>query len=135
MNKNKKVIIAASVIIVLLAVIAYFFFPIKPLSSLNMTDIEEIQVFCAPPEQTVVLNQEEAAKVITLLQDTQVYQRGFVSTSTTGQVVKFTIIQLDGTETEILISGNTKISINGTSYRIKNTSTEALNSFANEVLK
>lgn len=42
-------------------------------------------------------------------------------------------MKADGTEIDILISGNEEISVNGTSYRIKYPSMEALNTFANEV--
>ena len=135
MSKRKRTTIIIGVIAILLVIIAYFFFPITPCSSLKMTDIKEIQVFAAPPEQMVILSQEEIVKAVEYLQDIKVYQRGYTSNSTTGQVVKFTIIKVDGTEIEILIAGNTKISINGTFYRTKYASTEVLTSFANDVLK
>ena len=62
------------------------------------------------------------------------YQRGYISNSTTCQVVKFIIVKVDGTETEILIAGNKTISINGVSYRTEYTSTEALTLFAKDIL-
>lgn len=135
MGKYKKVAIVISAVIILFVIIAYFFFPVTPCSSLKMEEIKEIRVFCVPPEQTVILSQEELTKALDLLQDMQAYHRVYISKSLIGQVVKFTIMKVDGTEIEIVIAGNMTISINGASYRAQYTTTEALTSFANDVLK
>lgn len=135
MGKYKKVAIVISAVIILFVIIAYFFFPVTPCSSLKMEEIKEIRVCCIPPEQTVTLSQEELTKALDLLQDMQAYHRVYISKSLIGQVVKFTIMKSDGTEIEIAIAGNMTISINGASYRAQYTTTEALTSFANDVLK
>ena len=135
MGRRKRIAIVTGVAVILFVITAYFFFPTKPCSSLKMADIEGISVFAAPPEQTVLLRQEETAKAVELLQDIKAYQRGYISNATTGQVIKFTVMKADGTEIEVLISGNAEISVNGTSYRTKYSSMEAINAFANEVLK
>ena len=133
MGRRKKIVIIIGIVVFFL-IIGYFSFPITPWSALKMTDIEVILVFDAPPEHMEILNQDEIEKAVELLQDIKVYRRGYVSNSTTGQVVKFIIIKVDGTETEILIAGNKTISINGVSYRTEYASTEALTSFAKDIL-
>ena len=135
MGKYKKIAIVIGAVIILFVIIAYFFFPATPCSSLKMEEIKEIRVFCIPPEQTVTLSQEELTKALDLLQDMQAYHHVYISKSLIGQVVKFTIVKVDGTEIEIAIAGNMTISINGASYRAQYTTTEALTSYANDVLK
>ena len=134
MGKYKKIAIVIGVVIILFVIIAYFFFPGTPCSSLKMEEIKEIRIFCVPPEQTVILSQEELAKAVDLLQDMKAYHRGYISNSLIGQAVKFTIIKIDGTEIEIVIVGNMTISINGASYRAQYTTTEAVTSFANSII-
>ena len=135
MGKCKKIAMVIGVVLILFVIIAYFFFPVTPCSSLKMEDIKEIRIFCVPPEQTVILSQEELAKAVDLLQDMKASHRGYISNSLIGQAVKFTIIKSDGTEIEIVIAGNTTLTINGASYRAQYTTTEAVTSFANDVLK
>lgn len=134
MGRYKRMSIVMGAAIILFVIIAYFFFPVTPCSSLKMEEIKEIRIFYVPPEQTVILSQEELAKAVDLLQDMKAYHRGYMSNSLIGQAVKFTIIKSDGTEIEIIIVGNTTITINGASYRAQYATTEAVTSFANSII-
>ena len=134
MSKRKRAAVISGIIVILLIVLAYFFFPLKPLASLDMADVEEIHVFAVPPEQEVILRQEEIEKAVNLLREIKVYQPGYIANSTIGQYVKLSIIKTDGTKIEIANEGNVIISINGVSYRAEYVSAEAVSSFVNDIL-
>lgn len=134
MSKRKKTFVIAGIIVIIFVISAYFFFPLKPLASLDMVDIEEIHVFTVPPEQEIMLRHEEMEKAVTLLQEVKAYQPGYIANSTVGQYVKFAIIKADGTKIEVVVEGNITIMINGVSYRAEYSSTEAISSFANDIL-
>lgn len=135
MKKYKKIILIVSVVLIVAMIVGYYFFPTSPLSSLSATDINEIHLLVVPPEQKIILNQEQVIQVVELIQGIKVYQRGYTENVTTGQVVNFTIIKADGEGIELSCSGNTSITINGITYRVDYTSAESLNAFANKVLK
>lgn len=134
MSKRKKAAVIAGIIVILFVISAYFSFPLKPLASLDMTDIEEIFVFTVPPEQEIMLRHEEMEKAVKLLQEVKAYQPGYIANSTVGQYVKFSIIRADGTKIEVVVEGNITIMINGVSYRAEYSSAEAISSFANDIL-
>lgn len=134
MSKRKKTAVIAGIIVILFVISAYFFFPLKPLASLDMTDIEEIHVFTVPPEQEIMLSHEEMEKAVKLLQGIKAFQPGYIANSTVGQYVKFSIIKTDGTKIEVVVESNVTIIINGVSYRAEYSSTEAISSFANDIL-
>ena len=134
MRKRKGAAVISGIIVILLIILAYFFFPLKPLASLNMADVEEIHVFAVPAGQEVILCQEEIEKAVNLLRDIKVYQPGYIANSTVGQYVKLSIMKTDGTEIEIINEGNIIISINGVSYRAEYVSAEEVSSFVNDIL-
>lgn len=134
MSKRKRIVIIAGIIVILLAIPAYFFFPITPLTSLTMADIEEIHILAVPPDQEVILQQKEIEQMVNLLQEITVYQPGYISGSVAGQFQKYTITKTDGTRIEIADSGNIAVSINGVSYRAGYSSVEAISDFVNEIL-
>ncbi len=134
MSKRKKAAVIAGITVIIFVISAYFFFPLKPLASLDMRDIEEVRVLTVPPEQEIILHQEEMEKAVKLLQDVKAYQPGYIANSTVGQYVKFSIIKTDGTKIEVVVEGNITIMINGVSYRAEYFSAEAISSFANDIL-
>lgn len=134
MSKRKKTAVIAGIIVILFVISAYFFFPLKPLASLDMTYIEEIHVFTVPPEQEIMLSHEEMEKAVKLLQGIKAFQPGYIANSTVGQYVKFSIIKTDGTKIEVVVESNVTIIINRVSYRAEYSSTEAISSFANDIL-
>lgn len=134
MKNSQKIAVAAGVVIIL-AIVAYFQFPTSPLSSLRVEDVAELHLFAAPPEEKVVLTQEQAAEAVALLRQLRVKQRGYAANFTTGQVIKLTVIRQDGTGVEVVSSANTGVAVNGVSYRTDAAWAEKFSVFANHVLQ
>lgn len=133
MKKQKFVVCAIAIAIIILSIAAYFFFPIKPFSRLNTDDVRQIHVYAIPPETTMELTSDEISEAVDLLKNLVVYQPNYIAEATVGQMIRFTIVYTDGTVEEVAISGD--VSLNGKSYRANYESAEALNMFANQIMK
>ena len=132
--KNKIAMAGLSIIMVLLIIgIARRYLGTKPLKNLMVADVKSIAVTLRPPEITIELNSEEKDKAIELLNEIIVYQKRYISDATTGQVIAFVITKGDGTQINADFSGNTVLSLNNISYRLKYEEGEKLSAFANSL--
>lgn len=134
MSKRKKIgLITALVILVAVAAVLYFR-PQTPLADLQADQIETIFVYAMPPEEKVVLTEEQSAEAVKLLQNLQISRKGYQLQGAGGQTVKFTLVGKDGTGWEVVNFGNAVIYIGGQPYKAEYHSAHALSTFANQVI-
>ena len=135
MNKSKKLPIIIVLLALALAALIYCSYSDKPLETISINEIKEIKVYAIPPEEEVILSEAEAKSVIPLLQDLKVSKPGYKAFALGGQTVRITVEKTDGSTIEISNVGNVQIIVDGKSYRADYESAEAINNFANKVLK
>ena len=136
MKKGKKLLIIAVVILAItVAILGWLLYSARPFETMNVNEIEEIKVFAIPPEAEVVLSEAEVEKVVPLLQNLKVSKPGYKVFALSGQTVRITVQKTDGSVIEISNVGNVQIIIDGRSYQAEYESAEAINNFANKVLK
>ena len=136
MKKSKRLPIIILLFLALaLAALIYCSYSDKPLETISINEIKEIKVYAIPPEEEVVLSEAEAKSVIPLLQDLKVSKPGYKAFALGGQTVRITVEKTDGSTIEISNVGNVQIIVDGKSYRADYESAEAINNFANKVLK
>ena len=132
MKKSKKLIL----ILILIFVFGYLLYSDKPFETMTADEIKEIQVYAIPPSKEVFLDNTEIEYILPLLQDLKVSKPGYqILAPMGGQTVKVTILKSDGSKVKISNFGNVMITIDRISYRADYESAEALNVYANKVLK
>ena len=136
MKKGKKLLIIAVVILAIAsAILGWLLCSARPFEAITVNDIQEVKVYAIPPDAEVVLSEAEVESVIPLLQNLKVSKPGYKVFALAGQTVRITIQKNDGSIIEISNVGNVQIIIDGISYRADYESAEAINNFANKVLK
>ena len=136
MKKSKKLMIIGVVILAIVsAIFGWLLCSDRPFETITANEIEEIKVYAIPPDAEVVLSEAEVERVIPLLQNLKVSKPGYKVFALSGQTIKITIKETDGTIIEISNVGNVQIIIDGRSYRADYESAEAINNFANKVLE
>ena len=133
--QKRHIFIGGAVLAVLLALAAgLLFWGRRPFRGLEAADIAAASVTLMPPDVTLELNTEEIETLAALLGDLRITQPDQSYTEYTGQAVLFTVTFADGTETEVT-DYNPFLIIDGTGYRAAYEPCEALNRFANELLR
>ena len=132
-KRKKRLLILAFVVLAAVAALLHFR-PQTPLSHLQPDQIDTMFVYAMPPEEKVILSEEQSARAVELLQNLQISRKGYRLLGAGGQTVKFTLVCKDVTGLEVVIFGNTVIYINGQSYKAEYTSAHALSTFANQII-
>ena len=127
--QKRYILIVGVVLAVLLALAAgLLFWGRRPFRDLEAADIAAASVTLMPPDVTLELDEAE------LLGDLRITRPDQSYTEYAGQAVQFTVTFADGTETE-LTDYNLFLIIDGTGWRTAYGPCEALNRFANELLR
>ena len=106
----------------------------KPFRGLEAVDIAAVSVTLIPPDVTLELDETEMGTLAELLGEVRITRPDQSWTEYAGQAVQFTVTFTDGTETEVT-GYNPFLIIDGTGYRTAYEPCEALNRFANELLR
>ncbi len=104
----------------------------RPFKNLNAQKIASASVWLGPPDQTMKIS--DLQTLAHLLQQVRVYRRDDSYDQYAGQTCVFEIQYTDGTQLKVA-AFNPFIIIDGKGYRCDYESCEALNRFANELLR
>ena len=133
--QKRYILIVGVVLAVLLALAAgLLFWGRRPFRDLEAADITAASVTLMPPDVTLELDEAEIKTLAELLGDLRITWPDQYYTEYAGQAVQFTVTFADGTETE-LTDCNLFLIIDGTGWRTAYGPCEALNRFANELLR
>ena len=133
--QKRYILIVGVVLAVLLALAAgLLFWGRRPFRDLEAADITAASVTLMPPDVTLELDEAEIKTLAELLGDLRITRPDQSYTEYAGQAVQFTVTFADGTETE-LTDYNPFLIIDGTGWRTAYGLCEALNRFANELLR
>ena len=133
--QKRYILIVGVVLAVLLALAAgLLFWGRRPFRDLEAADITAASVTLMPPDVTLELDEAEIKTLAELLGDLRITWPDQSYTEYAGQAVQFTVAFADGTETE-LTDYNPFLIIDGTGWRTAYGPCEALNRFANELLR
>ena len=133
--QKRYILIVGVVLAVLLALAAgLLFWGRRPFRDLEAADITAASVTLMPPDVTLELDEAEIKTLAELLGDQRITRPDQSYREYAGQAVQFTVTFADGTETE-LTDYNPFLIIDGTGWRTAYGPCEALNRFANELLR
>lgn len=104
----------------------------RPYEKLTAAEIVSAEVCLSPPGKTVPI--ENLEELAALLQKTVVYEKDDSHTEYCGQGVDFVLTMRDGSRTSI-VAYNPFLIIDGVGYRTKYAPCEALNQYANALLR
>ena len=132
---KRHIFIGGAALAVLLALAAgLLFWGRRPFRELEAADIAAASVTLMPPDVTLELDEAEIETLTELLGDLRITWPDQSYTEYAGQAVQFTVTFADGTETEVA-DYNPFLIIDGTGWRTAYEPCEALNRFANELLR
>lgn len=117
---------------ILCLVLCRLFLPRKPFRKLDPAQILSATVTLTPPDKTLLI--PDLTELVTYLNDTVIYRQDDSYTEYCGQGVLFTLFMQDGTQQKIM-AYNPFLVINGVGYRTKYGPCEALNAYANRLLR
>ena len=134
--RRRKYLPAIGAAALLLAALAagFLFYGRKPFQGLEAADIAVASVTLIPPDVTLELDEAEMGTLAELLGEVRITRPDQSWTEYAGQAVQFTVTFTDGTLTEVT-DYNPFLIIDGTGYRTAYEPCEALNRFANELLR
>ena len=133
--QKRHMLIGGVVLAVLLALAAgQLFWGRRPFRVLEAADITAASVTLMPPDVTLELDEAEIETLAELLGDLRITRPDPSYTEYAEQAVQFTVTFADGTKTEVT-DYNPFLIIDGTGWRTAYEPCEALNSFANDLLR
>lgn len=133
--QKRYILIGGGVLAVLLALAAgLLFWGRRPFRDLEAADIAAASVTLMPPDVTLELDAGEIETLAELLGGLRITRPDQSYTEYAGQAVQFAVTFADGTETEVM-EYNPFLILDGTGYRTAYEPCEALNNFANELLR
>ena len=134
MKKNKFLVIAGICIVAVIgfAAISTKMTGKRPFKHLVETDITSATVNLSPPDKTIVIPEFE--ELVSYLNDVVIYSKDNSYTEYVGQGVTFNIIMVDGAQIDVM-AYNPFLVINGVGYKTKYAPCEALNAYANKLLR
>ena len=132
--KKRTLIISLTCMLLVVAVVIGFatFGGKKPYKDLDSTQIASATVHLAPPDTTIQI--VEIKELVTYLKDVVIYNEDNSYTEYNGRCVTFTLTMTDGTKISIM-AYNPFLVIDGVGYKTKYEPCEALNNYANRLLK
>ena len=133
---RRKYLPAVGAAALLLAALAagLLFYGRKPFRGLEVSDIAAASVTLMPPDVTLALDEAEIEALAELLGEVRITRRDQSWTEYAGQAAQFTVTFTNGTVTEVT-AYNPFLIMDGTGYRTAYEPCEALNHFANELLR
>ena len=133
--RKRHILIGGAVLAILLALAAgLLFWGRRPFRDLEAANISAASVTLMPPDVTLELDEAEMETLAELLRDLRITRPDQSYTEYTGQAVQFTVTFADSTETEVM-DYNPFLIIDGTGWRTAYGPCEALNNFANDLLR
>ena len=133
--QKRYILIVGVVLAVLLALAAGLLFRgRRPFRDLEAADIAAASVTLMPPDVTLELDSAEIRTLAKLLGELRITRPDQSYTEYAGQAIQFTVTFADGTKTEVT-DYNPFLIIDGTGWRTAYGPCEALNRFANELLR
>ncbi len=133
--RKRHILIGGAVLAVLLALAAgLLFWGRRPFRDLEAANISAASVTLMPPDVTLELDAGEIETLAELLRDLRITRPDQSYTEYAGQAVQFTVTFADGTEAEVM-DYNPFLIIDGTGWRTAYGPCEALNNFANDLLR
>ena len=132
--RRKRVALLCCAAVLLALAAGLLFWGRRPFRGLEAADIAAVSVTLMPPDVTLELNTEEIETLAGLLGDLRITRPDQSYTEYAGQAVQFTVTFADGTKTEVT-DYNPFLIIDGTGWRTAYEPCEALNSFANDLLR
>ena len=132
-RKHLPAIGAAALLLATLAA-GLLFYGRKPFRELEAADIAAASVTLMPPDVTLELDEAEMGTLAELLGEVRITRPDQSYAEYAGQAVLFTVTFTDGTVTDVT-AYNPFLIIDGTGYRTVYEPCEALNRFANELLR
>ena len=134
--RRRKYLPAIGAAALLLAALAagFLFYGRKPFQGLEAADIAVASVTLIPPDVTLELDEAEMGTLAELLGEVRITRPDQSYTEYAGQAVQFTVTFADGTGTEVT-DYNPFLIIDGTGWRTAYGPCEALNNFANDLLR
>ena len=133
--RKRHILIGGAVLAVLLALAAgLLFWGRRPFRDLEAANISAASVTLMPPDVTLELDAGEIETLAELLRDLRITRPDQSYTEYAGQAVRFTVTFADGTKTEVT-DYNPFLIIDGTGWRTAYGPCEALNNFANDLLR
>lgn len=132
--KKRTLIISLTCMLLVVAVVIGFaaFGGKKPFKDLDSAQITSATVHLAPPNTIIQI--VEIKELVTYLKDVVIYNEDNSYREYNGQSVTFTLTMTDGTQISIM-EYNPFLVIDGVGYKTKNEPCEALNNYANRLLK
>lgn len=104
----------------------------KPYRNLDASQIASATVTLQPPDKTIQVIEKK--ELVALLKNVVIYHMDNSYTEYSGQGVIFTLTMADGTQTSIM-AYNPFLVIDGVGYKTKYKPCEALNNYANRLLR
>ena len=133
--RKRHILIGGAVLAILLALAAgLLFWGRRPFRDLEAADIAAASVTLMPPDVTLELDSAEIRTLAKLLGELRITRPDQSYTEYAGQAVQFTVTFADGTGTEVT-DYNPFLIIDGTGWRTAYGPCEALNNFANDLLR
>lgn len=132
MKKRVLAVVFACALLAGIVMIATAFCGKRPYKDLDASQIAAATVYLTPPDKTVEI--ENLQELAEYLNDITIYRKDNSYTEYVGQAAVFTLTMTDGTQKEIM-GYNPFLVIDGIGYRTEYEPCEALNSYANELLK
>ena len=132
----KAVLIDGRAVLAILLTLAagLLFWGRRPFRGLEAADIAAATVLVAPPDVTLELDAGEIETLADLLADVRITRPDQSYSEYAGQTVLFTVTMADGTAANVT-AYNPFLIIDGTGWRTAYAPCEALNRFANELLR
>ena len=129
MNLQKRYLLMGGAVLAILLTLAagLLFWGRRPFRGLEAADIAAATVLVGPPDVTLELDAGEIETLADLLADVRITRPDQSYSEYAGQTVLFTVTMADGTAAFLIIDG--------TGWRTAYAPCEALNRFANELLR
>ena len=136
MNLQKRYLLMGGAVLAILLTLAagLLFWGRRPFRGLEAADIAAATVLVAPPDVTRELDAGEIETLADLLADVRITRPDQSYSEYAGQTVLFTVTMADGTAANVT-AYNPFLIIDGTGWRTAYAPCEALNRFANELLR
>ena len=136
MNLQKRYLLMGGAVLAILLTLAagLLFWGRRPFRGLEAADIAAATVLVGPPDVTLELDAGEIETLADLLADVRITRPDQSYSEYAGQTVLFTVTMADGTAANVT-AYNPFLIIDGTGWRTAYAPCEALNRFANELLR
>jgi hypothetical protein len=130
--KKNKILIVLLACAIIAGIVCIVLSGKKPFKDFSATNVESATVLLIPPNETIQITDIE--ELTEYLRNVVIYNEDNSYTEYSGQGVIFTLAMTDGTQVEVE-AYNPFIIIDGVGYKCKYEPCEALNNYANRLLR